>query len=201
MKDVKFAGSAKLESGQKTIIHDLLERDMPACEKSMKRIAQEAANLVSAGSTTTVHFLKTTIYFILANPAIHKRLRVELEEAIPHPSQTPSLHVVEKLTSLSAVVKEGSRMTNGTSSRLSRIAPNQDFTFREWILPAGTSISMSHIVQHRNAEVFPEQDEFRPERWLDPQSSRKLDRYLVNFGRGSRSCLGINLMKFEMDLT
>ena len=165
----------------------------------MKRVAQEAQTLVSAGSTTTVQFLKTTIYFILADPNIHKRLKAELKDALPDPNEVPHLHVLKQLPYLDAIVKEGSRMTHGPASRLTRIAPNQDLKFQEYILPAGTAISMTHFVQHRNMDIFPEPDEFNPERWL--QESKKLDKYLVNFSKGARSCLGINLAKVEMYLT
>ena len=174
---------------------------MPASEKSVKRIAQEAQTLVSAGSTTTVHFLKTVIYFILADSAVHSRLKAELGKAMPDQGQVPTLHMLERLPYLNAVVKEGSRMTHGPSSRLARVAPDQDLKFQGHVLPAGTSIGMTHSIQHKNPDIFPEPEEFRPERWLDTQQQQKLDRYLVNFGRGARSCLGINLAKVEMYLT
>ena len=204
MQDVKLSGSSfEKRSGKRTIIHDLLESDMPTSEKSVKRVAQEAQTLVAAGSSTTVHFLKTTIYFILADPDVHERLKAELKKAIPNLDQLPPLHVLQKLPYLSAVIKEGSRMTHGPSSRLARIAPSQDLKFQNWILPAGTSISMSHYLQHRNPGIFPEPDEFRVERWLGDEQpqQRRLDKYLVNFGRGARSCLGINLAHVEMYLT
>lgn len=191
--------SEEKNATQRTIIHDLLESDLPASEKSLKRVAQEAQTLVSAGSTTTVHFLKTTIYFILADPKVHKQLKAELKEAMPDANAVPPLHVLKQLPYLDAVVKEGSRMTHGPASRLTRIAPNQDLKFQEYILPAGTAISMTHFIQHRNSDIFPEPDEFNPDRWH--QDSRKLDKYLVNFSRGARSCLGINLAKVEMYLT
>lgn len=180
----------------------MLESNLPDSEKSSKRVAQEAQTLVSAGSTTTVHFLKTTIYFILADANVHKRLKAELEKAIPDPNHMPPLHVLKQLCYLDCVVKEGSRLTHGPASRLTRTAPNQDLKFEEHILPAGTAISMSHFVQHRNADIFPEPDDFNPDRWVQTSERPfKLERYLVNFSRGARGCLGINLAQVEMYLT
>jgi cytochrome P450 len=37
--------------------------------------------------------------------------------------------------------------------------------------------------------VFVEPTEFRPERWLDP--AKRLDKYMVAFGKGARQCLGL----------
>lgn len=47
----------------------------------------------------------------------------------------------------------------------------------------------SHFV-HRNASVFEDPNEFVPERWLGTDG-RNLDRWLVSFSRGPRSCLGL----------
>ena len=43
-----------------------------------------------------------------------------------------------------------------------------------------------------DAKIFPDPEEFKPERWLEAQDvNNRLDRYLVCFSKGSRSCLGI----------
>lgn len=44
---------------------------------------------------------------------------------------------------------------------------------------------------HFNESIFPDPRAFKPERWLSPDSKKKLEPYLVPFSRGSRSCLGI----------
>jgi cytochrome P450 len=44
---------------------------------------------------------------------------------------------------------------------------------------------------HRNATIFPDPDSFNPERWLDPSATKRLDKYLVSFSKGSRQCVGI----------
>lgn len=40
--------------------------------------------------------------------------------------------------------------------------------------------------------IFPNPDSFDPERWIQAAArGERLDRFLVNFTKGSRSCLGI----------
>ena len=41
--------------------------------------------------------------------------------------------------------------------------------------------------------IFPQPEIFRPERWLQGGTvdGKRLDRYLVCFGKGSRQCLGM----------
>lgn len=49
---------------------------------------------------------------------------------------------------------------------------------------------MGATILHKNPDVFPEPMSFRPERWLKDDSA-ELEKYLVSFSKGPRSCLGI----------
>jgi len=44
---------------------------------------------------------------------------------------------------------------------------------------------------HRNEDIFPNPNNFNPDRWLNPTTARKLDKYLVPFSKGSRQCIGM----------
>ncbi|KAK6440868.1 hypothetical protein LTR95_002910 [Oleoguttula sp. CCFEE 5521] len=187
------------EPKNRTIFHDLIEsEELPPAERTTQHLVQAGQILVVAGSVTTVHFLKSILYFIVANPSILERLNTELVQAIPDAHHIPPTHVLAQLPYLTAVIKECSRLCDGASSRLARIAPDRDLHFQQWSIPRGTSISMSTWLQHHNPDVFPDPDTFDPQRWL---GDRKLDKYLVNFSRGARGCLGINLARSEMYLT
>lgn len=51
---------------QRTIFNELINADVSLEEKSVKHLAEEARVIISAGSTTTAHYLTHTIYHILA---------------------------------------------------------------------------------------------------------------------------------------
>lgn len=59
------------------------------------------------------------------------------------------------------------------------------------LVPRGTPMSMSAMLMHHNEEVFPQPLVFRPERWLDAGERRRAERFLVNFSRGTRACVGV----------
>ncbi|KAI1408540.1 cytochrome P450 [Hypoxylon sp. FL1857] len=59
---------------------------------------------------------------------------------------------------------------------------------------------MMSVQAHRDEDIFPENHKFVAERWLGDQG-RKLEKYLTSFGKGSRSCVGINLAYGELYLT
>jgi cytochrome P450 len=49
--------------------------------------------------------------------------------------------------------------------------------------------------------IFHNSHAFDPERWLNPTGDIPLERFMVSFGRGTRSCLGMNLAWTELYLT
>lgn len=184
-----------------TIFHELLNGDLPASEKTLPRLMDEGQTIVGAGQVTTAHYLRLTSFHLLANPDILKKLKTELASAMPDPESLAPLQKLEQLPYLSAVISEGFRMSYGVSSRLQRVSPDAPLIFRDWIIPAGTPVGMTSIFLHDNPKFFPEPHEFRAERWLNPKSRDRLEKYLVNFSRGTRACLGMNLAYAEIYLT
>lgn len=155
--------------------------------------------MIAAGQQTTAHFLKTVSYQILANEGVHSRLKAELKEAIPNPASIPPLAQLERLPYLHAVVLEGHRVSYGVVGRLQRISPDQPLRYKDWVIPAGTPVSMTSVMQHEDPNKFPNPKKFDPNRWLD--APERLEKYLVNFSKGTRQCLGINLANAEIYLT
>jgi cytochrome P450 len=184
----------------RTIFTELLDADIPTEEKSVNRLAEEARVIISAGSITTAHLLTLTIYHILANEKVHSTLQAELKKTTTSASGTTSTQTLEPLPYLNAVIKEGYRLSYGITSRLPRIAPDTVLHCQGYTIPAGTPVSMSSVIQHMDASLFPNPEHFDPQRWLNADDPY-LDRYLVNFSKGTRACLGINLAKAEIWLT
>lgn len=92
-------------------------------------------------------------------------------------------------------------MSYGIVQRSPRVSDKFPLIYKTWTIPAGTIISMDNYLVSHDEAIFPDSFTFKPERWLDDPvapDGRKLTRYLVSFGRGTRSCLGINLAYAEM---
>jgi cytochrome P450 len=58
---------------------------------------QEGQVVIGAGADTTANALTITHFHILDNPDVHKKLRAELEEALPNRDEAVDLRVVEQL--------------------------------------------------------------------------------------------------------
>ncbi|KAJ6150673.1 benzoate 4-monooxygenase cytochrome P450 [Penicillium chermesinum] len=191
--------TAHEKASHRTVFHELLDSKLPPEELQKNRLRDEAFSLVTAGSGTTAYVLRGTAYHIASNPTVRERLHSELVAAIPDPQQFPSLAVLEQLPYLTAVIQEGLRLSDPVTHRIGRQFPDRSFECRGVFIPTNTSVSMTAMLTHLNEEIFPEPRIFRPERWLGPESKR-LERYLVPFNRGTRSCLGMNLARAELVL-
>ena len=184
-----------------TVFHALRDNDeLPLSEKSLPRLVWEAQSLVGAGTLTSTHMLAITTYHILANPPVLKTLMNELEKVIPDPAMPASLQTLEQLPYLSAVINEGLRVSYGSIHRLQRVHPDTALTFRDWIIPPGTPVGMDSLHMHNDPTVFPEPRNFNPSRFLGPEKESR-QKYLFNFGRGTRQCVGMNLALAEIHMT
>jgi cytochrome P450 len=177
-----------------TIFHELLNSDLPSQEKSVDRLGDEAQLMIGAGLETTAWALTVTSFHLINNPTILKKLRAELEATIPNPTVKVDSLSLEKLPYLSACIQEGIRLSYGVSARNPRISPDKPTRYKDWVIPAGTPVSMTTVDVHHDEHIYPSSRSFIPERWLDNPKTEEgdsLNRYFVAFGKGARSCLGI----------
>ncbi|KAF4459440.1 benzoate 4-monooxygenase cytochrome p450 [Fusarium albosuccineum] len=185
------------------VFADLMEsKVLPESEKSMYRLSGEGFNFLLAGTETTAATLTVITYYLLAQPAIYARLMEDLQGLDPQSLKWTDL---EQRPYLWAVIHESLRVMPGVSHRSARIAREEDLIYKsrdgnvEWFIPRGTPIGMTSMINHWNKELFPNPDDFIPERWLvDCKPNYKLQKMLISFGKGSRSCVGENLAYCEL---
>lgn len=119
----------------------------------------------------------------------------------------PSWTTLEKLPYLSAVIQEGLRLSLGVSSRTARIPTEEILIYQgkwkgstiQYLLPKGYAIGMSSAITHYDEKIFAEPTMFKPERWLDTEQRKELDRGMLVFSKGSRACLGMKYVYPTLD--
>jgi cytochrome P450 len=189
-----------------TIFHEILNSDLPEKEKSFDRLWQDGTVTVIAGTLTTAAALSEITFHLLQQPEELRKLKSELTKAIPEPGKLPATSKLEQLPYLTAVIKEGLRLSNGISTRLQRIATQETLIYtdktsdkkeKQYVLRPGIPLSCTGMLIHLSPTYFKDPMEFRPQRWIENPG---LDKYLVPFTRGSRQCVGINLAYAEIYL-
>lgn len=209
-----------------TVLHAILDADVPSSEKSASRLTEEAQALTGAGSLTSANALISILYHVLSKPECLQKLLEELKAAIPEPDLMASAGELERLPYLTAVICEGLRLSKGVPHRFARVSRDEDFVYhgpkgKDIVIPRGVPVGMSFVDILENEEIFPEPGAFLPERWLsgpsimtcansesEPMDENDKDAVLRRrkwalmtiFGGGTRMCLGLNLAWAEMYL-
>ncbi|KAF2630917.1 putative flavonoid 3-hydroxylase [Macroventuria anomochaeta] len=199
----QWGTDADVKEQQSTIFQSCLKsRHLDADEKKLDRLAQEAFTIIVAGGETTARVLTTaTFYMVEHKERVILRLRDELRSISSDFSKELSLKALEQLPWLSAIIKESLRITALVTSRLPLISPDSPLHYREWIIPAGTPVSMSLRDVLLDDSIFKNPHEFHPERWLaENPSLARISKLYMPFGRGSRMCVGLNLALAELYL-
>lgn len=191
-------GETTNESTRHTIIDQILQSDLPATDKTQPRITDEAQALIAAGIETNSNALCIGTFHITNTPRISTRLHQELLQAFPANTTNtrfiPDLLAVEKLPYLKACIQESLRLSYGIAARNPRVYADRELRYKEWSVPAGTPVGMSVYDVCHDEALFPDSHSYVPERWLGGAKTgggEPLERYLVTFGRGPRSCIGI----------
>lgn len=160
---------------------------------------------VFAGSDTTAIALRAIVYFLCRHPAVEQKLVAELTAADANGSLSSPISYKQASTLLpylDAVVREAMRLHPSVGLLMERHVPAGGLHIHGRFLPAGTIVGINPWVTNRDVEVFaPDPDVFRPERWIkaDETQRKRMDAlWELNFGGGSRKCIGRNISWIEI---
>ncbi|KAI9781907.1 MAG: hypothetical protein M1835_004163, partial [Candelina submexicana] len=201
---------------------DALDGEEPVVYKQLKQ-AMDKENSKAEGPRKTsdpdrqrmeiasemLDHLGTTLTYLFwelsRNPAIQHELRHELQSLSPpltFPTPKPNLpppKILDSLPFLQACIMETLRLHPALPGGQPRITPPNATIGPYTNLPANVRVSAQAYSLHRNTEVFPEPEEWRPRRWLDEDAGEK-HRWFWAFGSGGRMCVGSNFAMYEMKL-
>jgi len=192
-----------LDRAQPTIFHQLMVPNLKDQGRvpSRRSLMGETMALIAAGHDTVGGACTVGTFHVLKNPEVHARLVEELQEAWPDVDSPVGYQGLEKLTYLTAVIKESLRLAHGIVSNLPRVT-GVDMKIANYPVPKNTIVSMSVTFMHLNPDIFPDPHRFDPNRWLiaDTEKLAEMNNNLWPFSRGSRMCLGITLAWCELYL-
>ncbi|KAJ5369279.1 uncharacterized protein N7496_009039 [Penicillium cataractarum] len=159
-------------------------------------VIAECNIMMNAGSVTTAIAITNVMYQLLRNPRCLVKLREEVDAVLDDDDAVADYDKVKHLPYLRACLDESLRIFPPTSHGLPRETPAEGTNILgEWVA-GNTSVSMSALVAHRDEGVFPNADQYIPERWLG-EEGKALQPYLIAFSAGARSCIGRNISYLE----
>lgn len=148
--------------------------------------------------------MRSVLYYLMKYPKVYQDLLSELDNAAARGELSSPVKFAEanKLPFLCACIKEGMRLHPSVGFTLPRVSPKGGLEIGDTFIPEGYRIGMNAAVIHRDKSIFgPDADEFRPSRWLEGDTIT-MDKYMLQFGAGTRTCIGknVSLMQFTLPL-
>lgn len=187
------ARRAETRTDREDVLAMLLEaRDETGAGMTDAELRDELMTALAAGHETTATSLAWAFERLLTHPTTLTRLLDELRGA---GGADASPEALAALPYLDGVVKEVMRL-RPVIPLVGRVL-KKPYRLAGYDFPAGTTVAANIFLAHRNPDVYPDPEAFRPERWLgvqpDPAS-------WLPFGGGIRRCIGAAFALYEMKI-
>lgn len=145
------------------------------------------AILLEAGSETTTNALETFLLGATLHPRVISVAQAELDAVIGS-EHLPTLEDLDSLPYIDAMVKETLRWRPVTPSAVPHLNTEED-EYMGYRIPQGSIVIANLWGIHLDPEIYPEPNEFRPERWLEMAAAGTTIEHGA-FGFGRRICTG-----------
>ena len=161
-----------------------------------KQLRDEAMTLLLAGQESFHSVMSWIMHYLSLNQGLQDRLHQEVDEVLegrlPDIADFPRLDLVEN------IALEGLRIRPPVLA-FGRVAA-RDFTVKGYLVPRGATVFTPVTVIHHQPDIYPDPDEFNPDRWT-PAFRENLPRFnFVPFGIGAHKCIGEQFALMQMRL-
>jgi cytochrome P450 len=160
------------------------------------QIRDEVMTLLFAGHDTTTSTVSFMFYELARHPEIVGRLQAEQDRELPSGLAMRSKLLSGELTELEMVLEETLRKYPPAW-----VGPRRSiepFEFEGQTVPGRTFVNYCSWASHHLPEVFPQPQEFRPERFTAEARAALPKGAYVPFGGGSRTCIGMRFGQLEV---
>ncbi|XP_074485772.1 cytochrome P450 3A40-like [Sebastes fasciatus] len=174
-----------------------LSKEEPDKGLSDHEILSQAMIFLFAGYETTSSSLTFLAYNLATHPHVMKQLQEEIDSTFPNkgPVEYQALMQMEYLDS---VINESLRLYP-IAARLERVA-KATVEINGLVIPKDMIILVPTWPIHRDPEVWPEPEVFKPERF-SKENKEAIDPYTyMPFGAGPRNCIGMRFALMMMRL-
>ncbi|XP_072028910.1 cytochrome P450 2U1-like [Amphiura filiformis] len=161
-----------------------------------KNLPRMAGHLFVAGTETTSSTLRWAVLYMMAFPEIQDRVHQELDSVVGR-NRLPKLTDKTELPFTCATLLE--------VQRIASVAPlgvphscGEDTTLGSYTIPKGSIVVPNLWAIHHDPDLWPNPDEFNPERFLDENGTLQEKDELIPFAIGHRACLGKHIAKMEL---
>ncbi|NWI96821.1 CP4V2 protein, partial [Pitta sordida] len=191
--DAKSQGSVKK---RKAFLDMLLNAtDDEGNKLSYRDIREEVDTFMFEGHDTTAAAMNWVLYLLGHHPEVQKKVHRELDEVFDNTERPVTTEDLKNLRYLECVVKEALRLFPSVPMFARTL--REDCRIAGYQIPKGTNVLVLTYSLHRDPEIFPDPEEFRPERFLPENSKGRHPYAYVPFSAGPRNCIGQRFAQME----
>jgi unspecific monooxygenase len=183
--------TAPADRGQNVLADLLAAAHEDGTPLSDQELRDAVLTLLAAGHDTTALALAWALEQIVPRPDVVAAISDELRQVTG--GDLPRAEHVDQLSYLDAAIRESMRLRTVLPFVVRKTKAPFTAGGREY--PAGVLLCpCNHLVHHR-ADLYPEPEKFRPQRFLE---RRYAGHEWFPFGGGNRVCLGMAFALYEM---
>uniref|UniRef100_A0A8C5B031 Cytochrome P450 3A n=1 Tax=Gadus morhua TaxID=8049 RepID=A0A8C5B031_GADMO len=160
-------------------------------------VLSQAMIFIFAGYETSSSSLVFLAYNLALNPEVMTKLQQEIDSTFPNKGAV-EYQALNQMEYLDSVINESLRLYP-LALRLERVA-KATVEINGLVIPKGTVVMVPLWVMHRDPDLWPNPEEFKPERF-SKENKDTIDPYTyMPFGAGPRNCIGMRFALVMMKL-
>ncbi|KAJ8715557.1 hypothetical protein PYW07_010039 [Mythimna separata] len=163
-----------------------------------KEIREEVDTAIVASYDTTSCLLAYIMMMLGTHPEAQEKMYQELQEVFGGSDRDVTKDDLPKLVYTDAVIKETLRLFPTGPVGLRYV--DKDVQLKNYTMRAGSQCALMIYGIHHHPSWGPDVNQFRPERWLDPNSLPNQNMF-AGFSIGKRACMGRTFATISMKTT
>ncbi|XP_015782325.1 cytochrome P450 4C1-like [Tetranychus urticae] len=158
----------------------------------------EMMTLIAAGHETTAVALRWLLFNLGNHLGVQEKLYQEIIEFFPDDTPVDDMDKINQCNYLDQCLKESLRLNppvNGAGRVL-----EEDIMVKDKRLLKGSIVGVTCLACHHDPSVYPNPDEYDPDRWNSENVSKIPKASFIPFGYGPRICIGLRYAMIELKI-
>ncbi|KAF7381517.1 hypothetical protein HZH66_013911 [Vespula vulgaris] len=153
-----------------------------------EELREQVDTVMFAGHDTTAAAISWTLFLLGNNEDIQNKVHEELDYIFSDSNESATTKEISQLKYLDRVAKEALRLYPSAPGFLRKLS--EDVKIDDYIIPKGCVVALSSFGTHRHPDIWPNPEEFNPDRFLPENSKGRHPYSYIPFSAGPRNCLG-----------
>ncbi|RXG69178.1 cytochrome P450 4V2, partial [Armadillidium vulgare] len=151
-------------------------------------IREEVDTFMFEGHDTTAASVNWTLYLLGQHPEIQNKAYEEIESIFGSSDRDATSSDIREMKYLECCIKESLRLFPSVPAFGREL--NEDVIIEGYTVPKGTSTMIFVYQLHRDPEVFPDPNTYKPERFFPENYANRSPYAYIPFSAGPRNCIG-----------